>query len=115
MNRGTVKLHACAKLIAFQIVSTKLYTYSKVNSGRLFAELSAVTYMAQLLTCLQFYEAQLDILIVFILMPLTDLPGLCLSVVFVYALITATIVIPYNFLDTFLLTFEQSYKNETQL
>lgn len=64
---------------------------------------------------LQFYEAQLDILMVLIVMPLSDLPFLGRVVVLSYGLVTACVLIPYNFLDTFLLSFEQVNKDEDQM
>ena len=56
----------------------------------------------------------MDILLILIIMPLTDLPTAGLLVVSVYGLLTTFILVPYNFLDTFLLFFEKTFKHETQ-
>ena len=62
----------------------------------------------------QFASIQMDILLVVIIMPLTDLPTTGLVMVSVYGLLTTFLLVPYNFLDTFLLFFERMFKEETQ-
>lgn len=53
-------------------------------------------------------------MVVFI-MPLTDLPLIGALLVVGSAVITAVFLIPYNFFDTFILSIEKSYKDESKL
>ncbi len=57
----------------------------------------------------------MEILLILIIMPLTDLPTGGLILVSCYGLIITFLLIPYNFLDTFLLFFERTFKQETQM
>lgn len=54
---------------------------------------------------LQFYLLQLDVLIVFIIMPMTDLPILILALISIFGLFVETMLIPLNFMDTFILFY----------
>lgn len=60
----------------------------------------------------QFYVAQLDILTVFILMPVTDLSTTGLVLVAITGLFTSLFLVPFNFLDTFILVQETTTQKQ---
>ena len=63
----------------------------------------------------QFHEDQMDILMVVIFMPMTDLSTGGLVLTMLYGLLTSFVLVPYNFLDIFLLFYDKIDRSEDQL
>ena len=68
--------------------------------------------MVVVVVILQFYTAEMIIMTVFIIMPLSDLSMMGLAILSLFGLFITFLIIPYYFLDTFLLFYNKIYKSE---
>ena len=57
---------------------------------------------------MQFHIAQMDVLIIFIIMPLTDLPVLGQLLATIYGITQSFGIVPWNFLDVLLLFYQHN-------
>lgn len=60
---------------------------------------------------MQFHIAQMDVLIIFIIMPLTDLPVLGQLLATIFGILLSFLFIPWNFLDVLLLYYQHNTAN----
>ena len=60
---------------------------------------------------MQFHIAQMDVLIIFIIMPLTDLPVLGQLLATIFGILQSFLFIPWNFLDVLLLYYQHNTAN----
>lgn len=63
---------------------------------------------------MQFHIAQMDVLIIFIIMPLTDLPVLGQLLATVYGIVQSFGIVPWNFFDVLLLFYQQTSTSNDQ-
>ena len=63
---------------------------------------------------MQFHIAQMDVLIIFIIMPLTDLPVLGQLLATIYGIAQSFGIVPWNFLDVLLLFYQHNSTSNDQ-
>jgi hypothetical protein len=63
---------------------------------------------------MQFHIAQMDVLIIFIIMPLTDLPVVGQLLATFFGIIQSFGIVPWNFLDVLLLFYQHNSATNDQ-
>lgn len=63
---------------------------------------------------MQYHIAQMDVLIIFIIMPITDLPVVGQLLATIYGTIQSFLIIPWNFFDVFLLFYQHNSPSNDQ-